>query len=266
MGISFYRESALPFLEAKACSSYDFGCRKHFHEELSVGIVRKSSTAAWYDGRTAKLEEGALISFPPLLPHACSPEAGSGWSYDMLFISPEWTDSWLENPLPLRRPLLADGQAAAACSSWVSAAMSAMSGGGTPLEIETPVIGLVKTLDRLAGAQEAPLLRRGAEKAALRRAKDFIHEHFREKVTLDMLERAAGLSRYHLIRLFKLECGLPPAAYQNMLRLNLAKSELALGEKPLAEIALEAGYYDQSHFSRSFRAHVGVSPSRYASS
>lgn len=56
---------------------------------------------------------------------------------------------------------------------------------------------------------------------------------------------------------------LPPHAYQNLLRINHAKKELKK-RRSIAEIAVDAGYYDQSHFIKAFAKIVGATPQAYA--
>ena len=51
--------------------------------------------------------------------------------------------------------------------------------------------------------------------------------------------------------------------YLRRLRIDRAAEQLATGSQPLAEIALAAGFADQSHFSNVFRRRVGMSPSAY---
>src|SRR5256885_155059 len=66
-----------------------------------------------------------------------------------------------------------------------------------------------------------------------------------------------------LARAFRAHYGLSVGEYGRRLRLAGAAAELAGSETPLAEIAANAGFADQSHFTRVFRRHVGTTPARY---
>lgn len=103
----------------------------------------------------------------------------------------------------------------------------------------------------------------GSERAAVRRTRHFIDEHFAEPISLARLAALADLSPYHLHNLFRRETGMPPHAYQTQVRINRAKELLRQG-LPLAGIALDTGFADQSHFARHFRRLVGVTPGRFA--
>jgi len=93
------------------------------------------------------------------------------------------------------------------------------------------------------------------------RARQVLHDRIAENVTLSELECASGLDRFQLLRRFKRDYGLPPHQYRTHLRIALARSYLA-GGKPIAEIAAELGFYDQSQLHRHFRRIVGTTPGR----
>ena len=72
--------------------------------------------------------------------------------------------------------------------------------------------------------------------------------------------RASGFSHRHLVTLFRQATGLAPKEYSRVLRLQTVLGRLARGRLPLTELALEAGYSDQSHFNREFRRFCGLTP------
>ena len=94
-------------------------------------------------------------------------------------------------------------------------------------------------------------------------AKAFLDDHPGADISLSELATLAGLSPYHLVRQFKQYFGLPPHAYQIQSRLRLARA-LIRQRKPLATVAVEAGFHDQSHLHRHFKKALGTTPGRYA--
>jgi transcriptional regulator GlxA family with amidase domain len=90
-----------------------------------------------------------------------------------------------------------------------------------------------------------------------------LEERFDEALMLDELAAVAGLSRFHLQRVFTAEIGMGPHAYQTQVRINRAK-ELLRRNVPLAEVATRAGFADQSHLHRHFTRRVGITPGQYA--
>ena len=83
-----------------------------------------------------------------------------------------------------------------------------------------------------------------------------------QKLNLDDLACRFSLDKYQLIRHFKRQLGITPNGYLTLLRIEQAKGLLAQGHA-LVEVALETGFYDQSHFARCFRTHTGVTPRGY---
>jgi AraC-like DNA-binding protein len=125
----------------------------------------------------------------------------------------------------------------------------------------TTLLALVaRHADRRGTARRA-----GQEPAAVRRVRAYIDAHFDRDPTLSELAALAGLSPYHLARVFRAEVGLPPHAYLESLRIREAQRLIRAGT-PLAKIAYRVGFADQSHFTHRFRRLVGVTPGRFASS
>jgi AraC-like DNA-binding protein len=108
-----------------------------------------------------------------------------------------------------------------------------------------------------------PHARGGLSPGALRRVREHIDANLGTGIDLKTLAEKVGLSRWHFARAFKQSMGATPHSYLMCRRLVRAQEMLADTELPLAEIALETGFSDQSHFSRRFREHLDVSPSMF---
>ena len=76
------------------------------------------------------------------------------------------------------------------------------------------------------------------------------------------LEAITGLTRYDLCRQFRIALGTTPHRYLLMRRLEFAREQIHR-ERPLVEVALDAGFADQAHFTRAFRSAFGLTPARY---
>ena len=92
--------------------------------------------------------------------------------------------------------------------------------------------------------------------------RDYLEEHYRENVSIETLSQLSSLSPYYLIRCFRQQFGLPPHLYQRQVRLLKAKHALHTSQS-LAAIANDTGFFDQSHFTRSFKRVFGVTPGAY---
>src|SRR6202035_2635216 len=98
----------------------------------------------------------------------------------------------------------------------------------------------------------------------LRAVVEYIEEHLDGCPTLAQLAAVVRLNPYHFARQFKAATGLPPYQYVIARRVERAKQLLHAGtDLSLAEVALRAGFSDQSQFSRHFKRLVGVTPGQF---
>lgn len=92
-----------------------------------------------------------------------------------------------------------------------------------------------------------------------------IEERFREPLPLAAVAKSVGVHPVHLARTFRRVHQTTVAAYVRQLRIDFARSQL-VGPAGLSEIAYAAGFCDQSHFSRCFKRHTGLTPAEYRAS
>jgi AraC family transcriptional regulator len=97
----------------------------------------------------------------------------------------------------------------------------------------------------------------------LRRTTEALNSAYTSVPSLIDLAADAGVHPGHLARTFRRFTGCSPGEYLRLARLGRARRDLAEGRKPLSAVALDAGFYDQAHFTRVFRDRVGVTPGTY---
>ena len=103
----------------------------------------------------------------------------------------------------------------------------------------------------------------GLTKAKLNRVINYMHEYCQRDVRLSELADVAQTSLYHFSRLFHESVGMPPHQYLTQIRIEKAKTLLRVPRFNIAQIAAETGFANSSHFGKSFRRAVGVTPSEY---
>lgn len=96
-----------------------------------------------------------------------------------------------------------------------------------------------------------------------KRACEMIESTVGGRLSLAQIAAEFGLSAGHFARAFKISTGLPPHQWLLHQRVNAAKRLMTVRELPLSEIAISAGFANQSHFTRVFSAVVGVSPAAW---
>lgn len=97
----------------------------------------------------------------------------------------------------------------------------------------------------------------------LKRARDYLHAHFAESISIDELAAAVSVHPAHLMRCFRREFSCTIGDYVRKLRVEYACQLLRTSDYQLSAVASSAGYADQSHFIRAFRAATGMTPSAF---
>lgn len=92
------------------------------------------------------------------------------------------------------------------------------------------------------------------------RAVWYIERHFSGELSLDEIAEAAGVSRFHMTRVFGLTTGRPIMRYVRGRRLTVAAQALAAGAPDILAVALEAGYNSHEAFTRAFREQFALTP------
>lgn len=103
----------------------------------------------------------------------------------------------------------------------------------------------------------------GLSKEKLDQAIDYIQAYLSKNLSLEEMAAELGMSQYYFCHLFKQSMGISPHQYLIQQRVERAKFLLGRSKKSIANIAVECGFANQSHFARYFRRHTGVNPSQF---
>ena len=95
------------------------------------------------------------------------------------------------------------------------------------------------------------------------RASGLLRDRSGDPVTVREIARECGVHPVHLARSFRAHLGCSPGDYLRRLRLERAAARIRGRRSSLAEIALDAGFVDQSHMTRTFRCVYGITPAGY---
>ncbi len=110
-----------------------------------------------------------------------------------------------------------------------------------------------------------PRLKGKLSSLQIREVIEYIHAHLESTLSLTKLATQLNLSTFHFARLFKKSLGLSPHKYVLQNRVERAKKLITVSPNiSLIDIALQAGFYDQTHFGKAFKKYVGVSPKAFS--
>jgi AraC-like DNA-binding protein len=230
----------------------------HRHDTYALGITTSGVQEFRYRGARRICLPGQLHFLHPDELHDGGPATASGFGYRILYVEPAAVGAALGG-----RPLPFAGEP-------VHDARPAMAGlVGLLEDIDEP-------LDELAAAGAAAAVADALESAAGRAdaggaidtaAVTAVREHLAAHPAVETraadLERIAGIDRWAIARQFRRAFGTSPDRYRRMRRLAVARHAIAAGE-PLAAVAAETGFADQSHMTRHFTRAYGLTPGRWA--
>lgn len=97
----------------------------------------------------------------------------------------------------------------------------------------------------------------------LKRVKNYLTENFSKPPSLAHLAAAADVHPTHLARVFRQFERCTVGDYVRLVRINYARQRMLASNEPLVEIALAAGFADQTHFTRSFKRVTGMTPTEF---
>lgn len=212
-----------------------------------AGAVHKT-----FDRTSSTLAEGSFMSIPAGAAHKS--DFGAEGCQVLVIRARDEEGQRLVGSL-LRRPAQAPARAASILG-WQLAGELRCRDASSPLALE----GLTLELLARAGRATLPDVRPQPWVGVVRELLDAAAPR---PITLRELAAAVGRHPAQVARAFRLAHGVSIAEYARWLRLEWATVAVTSTDDPLSRIALDSGFADQSHFTRCFRRHHGVTPGRY---
>lgn len=229
---------------------------QHTHKQALFCYVMQGQYTESYDSRTRECKTSTLLFHPPGELHAEQFHATGGRSF-IVEIAPAWLAKVQEH-LPI-----AEGPADFQGGVFELLAHKLYrefthEDSASPLIIEGLMMELLGETMRRRSAQNLPVC-----PPWLQQVKELLQARFTDNLTLTDLAQHAGVHPVHLAQTFRKAYQCTIGEYLRKLRIEYACHELATSAKPIVDIALAAGFCDQSHFTRTFKRAVGAAPSQY---
>jgi AraC-like DNA-binding protein len=232
----------------------------HRHDTYALGVTLHGVQTFHYRGAMRHSLPGQIIVLHPDELHDGGAGTEDGLRYRMLYLEPSLLLACLGGAsLPFVREGVVTDEAF--CGTLLSA-LGPLDTQLDELFVADFLVQLVPSLTRHAGQPAKPLAKTAWQAAA--RARDYLLANVNSAVSSSELEAVTGLDRHALSRHFRSAFSTSPHRFLVMRRLQNARRLIADGE-PLAQIALEAGFSDQSHFIRQFKKAYGMTPGRWSS-
>jgi AraC-like DNA-binding protein len=235
---------------------------RHWHDEIYLSATLSGTSYLDYLGTSERIPRGALAMVAPGDIHA---NRKIGCTFRCLFIEfhalQNSVEQYIErniHALSFRSSLIEDHRI---LRKFLQVHHS-MQDGEPGLARDDFAFSFLHQLVARHSATNILQPRNGNEDFAVRRTRQFLDEHYAERISLHELARSTRLSACHLNRSFRRKIGMPPHEYQLQVRILKAKSFLRRG-RSISETASLVGFVDQSHFTRHFKRSVGVTPGKF---
>jgi AraC-like DNA-binding protein len=231
----------------------------HRHETYAVGLTLWGAQSFHYRGALQTSRGGQVMVIHPDEAHDGHASVDAGFAYRMLYVDPASVSAALEGNPPFVPDVVADDPVLAGL---LHEAFADFPQALEPLAVDAVVERLAARL--AARSDDRPPSRRTTiAHRAVARARAFLAAEAHRIVASDELERVTGLDRFALSRHFRAATGTSPHRYQVGRRLARAQKMIADGTA-LSDAAAATGFADQSHLTRHFAAHFGLTPGRFA--
>lgn len=231
------------------------------HRDFSITLVERGRFTYRTRSGGAVLGPGWLMLGNAREGYVCSHEESDGSGDDCVALS--LSPALLDDTLQALGTAGAGARFERACLPPVPRVAAVFHGlrveGREGFALEEATLAVLASVRRSLNENEAPApIARQDERA--RAAAHCIETRGTEPLSLDEVARAAGLSAFHLLRVFRRSIGVTPHQYLMRVRLMRALDLLRDTNLPVTEVAYASGWADLSNFNRAFRREMGCSP------
>ncbi len=260
MKIETQKISILDGIELKYASSIGKKFPLHFHEGYSIGILQKGIEYLTIENQKIIVPANSVTVIHPYQTHANSYNNKEAWQYQMLYIGKDALQYVTGNEKNFM-PTFENSFQNVELFTFLSAFF-----GNYALQTEQSVTKIASLLLAFSSKKNEHIYPKYFSiKNKIEDAKQYFQTNCMQKINITQYALTIGLSSFQFIRAFKTHVGVTPISYLIICKLQLAQ-KLLLQNIPLVEVALECGFYDQSHFTNYFIKYFGVSPLQYKQS
>lgn len=271
----FYYEIGPAFSFYHSVTANPEGFDIHMHRSYEMLYFVSGDATYHIEGQTYRMEPGDLVFTNTRELHKIIFYSDEPYERKFIQFKPEFIlglqiDGF--NPLAVfenRKPghnnkINAEDVRAYKIDSYIEA-MHRYAKGGTPIDnamIKATLIQMLAAVNQVFQDKYRGDETLGVPNAKINAILAYINENLNQKITLDELEMAFFINKYHLCHIFRQNTGFSILEYISYKRIMKAKEMLAEGQSA-TEVAAQVGYSDYSTFFRAFKNIVGVSPNKY---
>ena len=229
---------------------------RHTHELAHISVVLGGTYAERYGRRDRLAEPSILVIHPPGEDHSVAFKQAGARVFS-IHLKPLWFERVRDYSKILDSPADFGGTTSPARLAVRLYHEFREMDDVAPLMIESLALEIIAAASRHAEQPEQKLPR------WLEQAGELLRETFAGQVTLASVAAEVGVHPVYLAAMFRKHHRCTVGEYVRRLRIEAACREVSAAETPLCDIAASLGFYDQSHFTNTFKRHTGMTPAQY---
>ncbi|WP_433259995.1 helix-turn-helix domain-containing protein [Actinosynnema sp. CS-041913] len=230
----------------------------HRHDTYAIGVTVAGVQTFRYRGALRHCLPGEWHVLHPDELHDGAAGTDGGFGYRIIYLDPALVQDALGGrPLPfVADPVIRPAEVGPAVASWLRHI-------DEPLD-EVEAVEVTAAVADLLGRHSADHRpgRAALDLDAVRRVRALLLDDVTSRHGVEEFERVAGLDRWAVARQFRAAFGTSPTRFRTMRQLDLARKLMRAG-RPLGEVAVAAGFADQSHLTRMFKRAYGLTPAAW---
>lgn len=245
--VQLFRFSDLDGFEVKEAAFFNKTFPKHFHTDWSLGRIDMGCEYIQFQEAEIPLFRNAIILIPPYSVHANWGNKNALWKYQSIYLNEDLVKHIVHKANLDYSQLVAQPYYLAYNLPRIDL---------KSLDYYSQVENILSLIFEKKITEENEQL-----KSEILR---YLNANFRNKISLSDLEKTFKINKYKILRDFKNKIGISPQEYITALRMENSKTAF-FENKQIVRIALENGFYDQSHFVHAFKRYFGITPFSYKS-
>jgi len=258
-----WRNEEYKNIELLSASFKDFSFSKHWHDELSIGLIQKGVETVDYRGSKIDIPQGNIIAINPSEVHTGFAGSKQGWTYRMFYFDLDLVQDILsshfkQSSVIVKEPVIHDP---VLFEKFLKLHMALEEKEFTLTKDSQLIIALTELFSKHGDIhQKNTLSYKDARVNTL--VKEYLTDNCNDNIALEELSVLAQRDKYQLIRNFKKQFNITPHQFLVLQKTKRAKQLLEHG-LDISSAALDCGFFDQSHFTKNFKGLYGTTPGQY---
>ncbi len=255
-----FTDERLPFIELRYSNS-NAHYKKHFHDTFSLGVNKKGLSIYTNKDSSYTLDKNMISIINPKAVHSCNSCSEDLNEYYMIYLDNTWCEDIqkiinkdIKTFINISVDILEDKKL---YKEFINLCEYLFENNHILDKENILYEFFIKFFSLFLDENKDNIVDKSFEDILI-----FFEKNFKENISIEELSKEFSLNPFYIIRLFKLQTNMTPHAFLLNLKINKAK-EMLKKNHSIVDVALECGFFDQSHFHKNFLKIVACTPNEY---